>query len=127
MARNKLLLEHRTWEDVATLFLGFMLMISPWIVSQANNGSAITNAGIAGFFLILLAGFEMSRLYRWEEFAVLLLGLWLMISPSVLGYMTLTPLAIVHQVIGGLVSALAVLQLWQDWDYSDDELGERTQ
>ena len=126
MTKGKFLSEHKTWEDVATLFLGFVLMISPWIVSQTTSGDAISNAGIIGFFLILLAGFEMSRLHRWEEVVTLLLGLWMIVSPYVLGYEMLTPLAPVHQVIGALVSVLAMLQLWQDWNYSDDELGHRT-
>ena len=68
----------------------------------------------------------MSRLHRWEEVVTLLLGLWMIVSPYVLGYEMLTPLATVHQVIGVLVSVLAMLQLWQDWNYSDDELGHRT-
>ena len=126
MVKSKFLSEHKSWEDMATLFLGFVLMISPWIVSQTTSGDAIANAGIIGFFLILLAGFEMSRLHRWEEVATLLLGLWMIVSPYVLGYDALTPLANVHHAIGALVSVLAVLQLWQDWGYTDDELGHRT-
>jgi SPW repeat len=126
MARFKLFSEHKTWEDLATLLLGFVLMISPWIVSQTDNGTAVANAGIIGFLLILLAGFEMSRLQRWEEVAMLLLGLWMIAAPYTLGYETNTPLATVHQVMGALVSLLAVLQLWQDWDFSDDELSGRT-
>ena len=126
MVKSKFLSEHKSWEDMATLFLGFVLMISPWIVSQTTSGDAIANAGIIGFFLILLAGFEMSRLHRWEEVAALLLGLWMIVSPYVLGYEALTPLATVHQATGALVSVLAVLQLWQDWGYTDDELGHRT-
>lgn len=126
MVKSKFLSEHKSWEDMATLFLGFVLMISPWIVSQTTSGDAIANAGILGFFLILLAGFEMSRLHRWEEVATLLLGLWMIVSPYALGYEAITPLATVHQAIGALVSVLAVLQLWQDWGHTDDELGHRT-
>ena len=126
MAKSKFLSEHRTWEDVAGMFLGLIVMLSPWIVGQTTSGSATTNGGVIGFFLVLLAGFEMSRLHRWEEIATLVCGLWLIVSPFVLDYMTLMPLATVHQVIGALVSVLAVLQIWQDWDYSNDELGHRT-
>jgi SPW repeat len=126
MTKSKFLSEHKTWEDVAGMFLGLILMLSPWIVAQTTNGSAVANAGIVGFFLVLLAGFEMSRLHRWEEVATLLFGLWMIVSPYALGYEMITPLATVHQAIGALVSVLAVLQLWQDWDYSDDELGHRT-
>ena len=52
----------------------------------------------------------------------IVLGLWLIVSPFVFDYAGADALRVWHFVLGGLVVALAVLELWQDWPLSDQEL-----
>jgi len=50
------------------------------------------------------------------------LGLWLIASPYMFGYSGDGLLVFWHSSLGGLVVLLAALQLWQDWDLSDQEM-----
>jgi uncharacterized membrane protein YccC len=121
-SQQKLFDVHRSWEDWAGMALGVLVLFSPWIINQSSNSSAVTSASLTGIVLIVIAGLEMMRLYRWHEVAALLTGAWLIISPNVLGYTTVHPLATMHVALGAVVAVLAALEIWQDWRLSDDEL-----
>jgi SPW repeat len=127
MARNQLLKVHRSWEDWAGLALGILVLLSPWITDQSSNSAAVTSATLTGFLIIFLSGLEMMRLYRWHEIVALLAGAWLFVSPFMLGYATMTPLATWHFVLGAVVAFLALLEIWQDWGLSDDDLAAHGQ
>ena len=127
MARDQLIKVHRSWEDWAVLTLGLLVLLSPWITEQTSHSSAVTNASLAGILLIVIAGLEIMRLYRWHEVATLLLAAWLFVSPFVLGYATIVPLATWHFVLGTVIAVLALLEIWQDWGLSDDDLSAHGQ
>ncbi len=123
MARDQLLKVHRSWEDWAGLTLGLLVLFSPWVTEQTSHSSAVANASLTGIVLVLLAGLEIMRLYRWHEVMTLVVGAWLLVSPFMLGYVTVTPLATLHFVLGAIIAVLALLEIWQDWGLSDEELG----
>jgi hypothetical protein len=54
--------------------------------------------------------------------AEMALGLWLIASPYIFGYSGDGMLRFYHSSLGGVVVLLAALQLWQDWDLSDQEM-----
>lgn len=60
----------------------------------------------------MVALLELMSLERWEEILEMAAGLWMVLSPPVLGYDG--TLRVAHFVLGGLVAALALLELWQD-------------
>jgi hypothetical protein len=59
--------------------------------------------------------------------AEIFLGLWLIASPYALGYSSEGMLRFMHTSLGGIVVLLAALQLWQDWDLSDQEMAQHGQ
>jgi hypothetical protein len=120
---------HRTWEDWAGMVLGVLIALSPWFPTQASHQLAdadrnlvILNTVAIGVLVFGIAQLEYIALQRWEEVAAILLGLWLIASPYVLGYSGDGLLRFWHSSLGGLVVLLAALQLWQDWELSDQEL-----
>ena len=113
---------HRSWEDYAGLMLGIVVLLSPWVAGQTAHSAAVTSASLTGLALIVVAGLEMMRLYRWHEVATLILGASLFLSPFMLGYMAMSPLAPMHMILGGVFILLASLEIWQDWGLSDDVL-----
>jgi predicted MFS family arabinose efflux permease len=120
---NQLFVVHRAWEDYASLLLGIVVVFSPWIAGQTDHSSAVTSATLTGMLLIVISGLELFRLYRWHEVITLLMGAWLFASPLILQYQQLVPLAPMHIALGSVITILALLEIWQDWELSDDELG----
>ena len=74
-----------------------------------------------------LAQLEYVALQRWEEGAEIVLGLWLIASPFVFGYSGDHILTVWQVMLGGLVVLLGALQLWQDWNLSDQDLARHSQ
>ncbi|MHA1530006.1 MAG: SPW repeat domain-containing protein [Alphaproteobacteria bacterium] len=108
------LLKHRTWEDVVSMGLGLLVVLSPWLSGAATSTGIMIITGFVGFLIVAVAGLEMVSLRRWEETIETLCGAWLVASPFVLGYGG--ALRSWHIALGVLVLALAVFELWQDWD-----------
>jgi hypothetical protein len=120
---------HRTWEDWCGMLLGVLIVLSPWFPMQTSYASTdaersfvILNTFTIGIVVFGLAQLEYVALQRWEEMAEIAAGLWLIVSPYVFGYSGDGVLLFWHSMLGGLVVLLAALQLWQDWDLSEQDL-----
>jgi len=125
MSINRFFGAHRTWEEWCGMILGIMILLSPWFATQPTHSEVILNALVVGILIFVLAQLEYFALQRWEEAGSLVLGIWLICSPFVFDYAGADPLRTWHFVLGGLVVALAALELWQDWPLTDQELARR--
>lgn len=90
------------WQDWVSLVLGVLLFISPWVFSTSTNGSSSWNAWIFGVIGVLLALWALAFLHtapigRWIS---LIIGVWLFISPWVLGFAALSSAAWTAWLIG---------------------------
>lgn len=124
---------HRSWEDWVGMLLGVLIMVSPWFplrasdIADVERSHLILNSFVVGMLVLGLAQLEYVALHRWEEVASILLGLWLMVSPLVLGYAGDQTLQLWHILLGALVAMIGALQLWQDWNLSEQELAKHPQ
>ncbi len=120
----------RKWQreavlDLYNLLLAALLFVSPWLFRLTNSPGKMdlwaTGAVIA---VISLAAITAYR--NWEEWANLLLGLWLIISPWLLGFAHTRAM---HFSIGvGVVVAfLAALDLWLHYDAAHFERSHQDQ
>lgn len=117
---------HRSWEDLISMLIGVLIMISPWMANAVDSQFVVMNAIIVGALVLSLAQMEMIVLRASEEWFELACGLWLTASPFVLGYASSGELRYWHFVLGTLVVLLAVMELWQDWKLSDKQLAEHS-
>jgi hypothetical protein len=97
--------------DVANLILGAILFFSPWIFGF-DGGKVSQNATIAGIVIAILAIAALAAFAIWEEWLNLIVGLWVLVSPWVLGFHGATTAMTVHVVIGLAVAILAAVELW---------------
>ena len=123
--------KHRTWEDWFGMLLGVLIVVSPWFpfssqdVMDSERSTMILNTFVVGMLVFGLAQLEYVALQRWEEIAEIILGLWLIASPAIFGYANDSLMLLWHSVLGVLVVLLGALQLWQDWDLSEEDLLKR--
>jgi hypothetical protein len=96
--------------DVANLILGAILFFSPWIFGF-DAGRASENAHIAGIVIAVLAIAALAAFATWEEWLNLIVGLWTLVSPWVLGFQG-TKAMTVSVIIGIAVAILAAIELW---------------
>lgn len=105
--------------DLYNLLLAVFLFVSPWLFALANRTAAMdlraSGAAIAILSLVALVAFA-----NWEEWANLLLGIWLIVSPWVLGFPHTR--AMHYSIgIGVTVAFLATLELWLVYDAAHQE------
>ena len=96
--------------DFANLILGAVLFLSPWIFGFAA-GPQSDNAWVSG---IVIAGISIAALAafaEWEEWLNLVVGLWAVVSPWVLGFQGTTAMT-VHVMIGFIVAVVAAVEIW---------------
>lgn len=96
--------------DVANLILGAILFFSPWMFGF-DAGRASENAYIAGIVIAVLAIAALAAFAVWEEWLNLIVGLWTLVSPWILGFQG-TGAMKVHVAIGAAVAILAAVELW---------------
>src|SRR5512139_2227240 len=103
---------HRTWEDWCGMLLGALIIASPWFpindeAAIAGRQLIILNAVTIGLVVLALAQLEYVALQRWEEVIAIMVGLWLIVSPYVLGYSGEGFLRLYHTSLGVVVVLLA--------------------
>lgn len=109
--------DQASWQDGVTFILGLWLIVSPWILGFTATVAAFWNAIVLG---IAIAAFSLAAFvwYReWEEWIDGALGLWLVISPWVLGFAAAAYAAMVNFVVVGLIAmGMAAWSLYEHRD-----------
>jgi len=107
--------------DLYNLLLALALLSAPWLFALTNSAGKldlwVSGAAIAVISLAALFAFA-----RWEEWANLLLGLWLIASPWLLGFAHTRAMHFSIG-IGCVVAFMALLELWLVYEAS---LADRT-
>lgn len=108
----------RHWQDPLNALLGIWVVLSPWALGYQDKTVAMVNALVVGLALIAAALGAIFVPRAWEEWTEAGLGLWLAISPWVLGFSTLERITLNTTVVTGLVIvALALWTLRTDKDF----------
>jgi hypothetical protein len=87
--------------------IGFWLFISPWVFAGAAAGAAAWSFWIVGILIAILALAALSAFHVWEEWVNVVLGLWMIVSPWVLGFSAAAGLTWNAVIMGVLVVAFA--------------------
>ena len=97
--------------DIVNLVLGIVLLLSPWMFAF-EPGAQSQNAVIFGIVITVLAIAGLVAFAEWEEWLNLIAGLWVLVSPWVLGFAGTTNAMHVHLWIGVAVAVLAAIEIY---------------
>lgn len=107
-------MRERHWQDGATLALGLWIFASPWIFGRILAAQApgqvlagVWSLWLSGLAVLFVAGMALSAFRVWQEWTILALGVWLLVSPWILGFGISATVAWNVTVSGALVLALA--------------------
>jgi SPW repeat len=106
------------WQDAVNAVLGVWLVFSPWAAGFASVPVATDNALAIGLALVGLALGAFLAPQAWEEWTEAALGLWLIVSPWVLGFSGSSIASAVVVISGAVILMLASWTLLTDKDYS---------
>jgi hypothetical protein len=97
------------WQDVVNFVLGTWLFISPWVLGFSDAGVIATSAWLFG---IIIAGLALAAIFAYEsleEWVAAAIGVWVFISPWVLGAASDARILWSSLIVGAL---LVILALW---------------
>lgn len=96
------------WQDWVMLIFGAWVFLSPfWMPAYASSSNpAAWNAYIFGGLAFIFAWAALSTRKLWEEWLTLVIGIWLIISPFVLGFYHSQAGAAWNQVILGVLMGI---------------------
>ena len=96
--------------DLYNLSFGLFLFVSPWLFAYASESARIEVWTIGALITAISIG-AVVAFADWEEWINFLLGVWLMVSPWILGFVH-TRAMHVSIGVGAMVAFFAVLELW---------------
>jgi hypothetical protein len=96
--------------DVYNLALGTFLFVAPWLFSF-TSGVARAEDWTSSALVIVISGAAVLAFAEWEEWANLILGVWLLASPWALGFGHTAAMP-VHVAAGFMIALISALELW---------------
>jgi hypothetical protein len=96
--------------DCYNLVLGTFLFVSPWLFVFARDVARV-DVWVTSALLVSISIATLVAFAEWEEWASLVVGLWMVVSPWVLGFPQTTAMHVIIGV-GCVVIYLAALELW---------------
>ena len=96
--------------DLYNLGLGAFLFASPWLFAM-TRATARLDIWLTGLLLLVVSAGAIMAFREWEEWIRLLVGMWMIVAPFVLGFAHTTAMH-VSIVIGCVVLFLTLLELF---------------
>ncbi|HEX7054981.1 MAG TPA: SPW repeat protein [Burkholderiales bacterium] len=104
------------WQDPVSLVAGLWMIVSPWVLAYQAEPRPLWNAVVLGVLIALAAVSALLEASAWQEWANVVLGAWLIVSPWVLGFAGLQAAMLNAVIVGALVVVLAIWALGTDRD-----------
>ena len=104
--------------DIYKLLLALFLFVTPWLFAYANEEAKI-DLWVSSAAIVVLSLAALIAFSYWEEWLNFLIGLWLVVSPWVLGFAHTRAMHYSIE-IGAVVAFLAALEMWLVYDASSE-------
>ncbi|MBI2313739.1 MAG: SPW repeat protein [Betaproteobacteria bacterium] len=105
----------KRWQDWVDLVLGLWLFVSPWVLGFATgNETAAWNMYVMGTAIVVFSAVAVYMPRMWEEWVNMAIGVWLILSPYVLGFHTHMTAALNAVILGVLVTGFATWAMMLD-------------
>ena len=119
------------WWDWLNVVAGIWLFVSPWVlnftgaaarypVTTAIAMTAAWNAWVLGAVVFLLSLVATHRPQSRPEWINMLLGVWIFISPWILGFARLSPALWDHWITGAVIVIVAFVGIAWAWPDRDE-------
>ncbi|HEY2135302.1 MAG TPA: SPW repeat protein [Xanthobacteraceae bacterium] len=96
--------------DIYNLVLGAFLFVAPWLFSY-TRGVVKAEDWTSSALVIVMSAAALLAFAEWEEWANLVLGLWVLSAPFWLGFVHTTAMR-VHVVLGIAITLMSAIELW---------------
>jgi hypothetical protein len=96
--------------DVYNLALGAFLFMAPWLFSYAY-ATARADDWVSSAIVVASSAVALLAFSEWEEWVSMIVGLWVLASPWLLGFQHSRAMA-VNVAVGFAIALMSALELW---------------
>ena len=96
--------------EIYQLVLAIFLFVSPWLFAFAN-GKLRIDTWVSAALVAVISLLALIAFRDWKEWIACILGLWIAVSPWVLGFQH-TVAMFINLAVGLSIAYLALLDLW---------------
>jgi hypothetical protein len=96
--------------DVYNLALGGFLFVAPWLFSYAYE-AARADDWVSSAIVVASSAAALVAFAEWEEWVGIVVGLWVLASPWLLGFQHAKAMP-VNVAVGLLIAYMSALELW---------------
>ncbi len=111
MASQSVLREH--YQDWVNLVCAVLLFVSPWVLAFSGDMMATRAAWITGVVVAIFALAALVQFAEWEEWISMLLGVWMIVSPWIVGFSGVGVAVAAFVVLGIVVALASAAEIWQ--------------
>jgi hypothetical protein len=101
------------WKDMICMLAGLWLWVSPFILHFELGSDASSNASVVGIVIGSLSMMAIATQQAWEEWTNVVLGIWLIASPWLLGFNHQPVVTNNMMIVGAVVVLFSLLSLVQ--------------
>ena len=98
--------------NLLTTAAALLLTASPWLAGFSRDAIASGNAVLCGLLILSFTLAALLQLRDWRSWMTLAPGVWVLVSPWILGFAAHVAAAAIHLTIGLIVSILAMIELY---------------
>jgi SPW repeat len=97
--------------NLASAAAGLLLVVSPWLAAFTSDAIASANAVLCGFLMLSFTAAAILQVRDWRSWMNLVPGVWVLLSPWILGFATHIAAGTIHFLIGLIVSIVSWIEL----------------
>lgn len=105
------------WKSVVfggQLVFGLVLFLSPWAIGFTTEQAVAWTAWITGTAVALVGIAALAGYGYAASWVNLVLGVWAILAPWIVGFAALSEAMWIHVVLGALVVLASVVELWME-------------
>lgn len=112
-------MNRQRWQNWLIALVGLWVLLTPWAVTyfyptETATAMVAWNHYVIGLALLVMGVAALAAYQMWEEWVDVVLGVWLIVSPWLLGFAAMTALTWNAVIMGAIVVALSGWVLYQD-------------
>ena len=101
----------RTVANLTSAAAGLLLAVSPWLAGFTSEAIASSNAVLCGLLILAFTAAAILQVREWRSWMNLVPGVWVLLSPWILGFAIHIAAGAIHFLIGLIVSILSWIEL----------------
>lgn len=99
-------------QDWISLVCAALLFLTPWAFKFTGDMGVARTAWISGVVVAAFAIAALLQFAEWEEWVTVILGLWVIVAPWVIGFTAMSSVTAAFVILGAVIALSSISEIW---------------